>query len=128
MSSNLKKLIKHIIRYNILDYGIPRLRKLYKKLGILDFMDTRFYWIAWKIVHWALRDKIWTGKTTGIANIPPTRAAIFVPNHSNALDPFFSGVCASQNSLGFEDRKLFSSLFPPYSSVHKFNPLETRQK
>ncbi len=92
MPSTLKKFIKHIIRYNVLDYGVPRLRKLYKKLGILEFMDTRFYWLAWKIVHWVLRDKIWTGKTIGAANVPPTGAAIFVPNHSHALDPFFSGV------------------------------------
>ncbi len=92
MTSTLKKFIKHIIRYNIFDYGVPRLRKLYKKLGILEFMDTQFYWLAWKVVRWALREKIWTGKTTGAANVPPTGAAIFVPNHSHALDPFFSGV------------------------------------
>ena len=40
-----------------------------------------------------MREKIWTGKTTGAANIPTSGAAIFVPNHSHALDPFYSGVC-----------------------------------
>ena len=89
MAKAIKRLIKHIIQYNVFDYFIPRLRKFYRKIGILDFMDTRFYWIAWRIVRLAKR-KLWPGKVTGISNIPKEGAAIFVPNHSHALDPFLS--------------------------------------
>ena len=85
----MKKLIKHIIQYNIFDYFIPRLRKFYRKLGILNFMDTQFYWLAWRIVRLVKR-KLWPGKVTGVSNIPQEGAAIFLPNHSHALDPFLS--------------------------------------
>lgn len=85
----MKRLIKHIIQYNILDYFIPRLRKFYRKLGILDFMDTRFYWLAWRFVRF-VKKKLWPGKITGVSNIPTIGAGIFVPNHSHALDPFLS--------------------------------------
>jgi len=89
MAKTIKKLIKHIIQYNIFDYFIPRLRKFYRKIGILEFMDERFYWFAWKLVRIAKR-KLWPGKITGTSKIPNEGAAIFVPNHSHALDPFLS--------------------------------------
>ncbi len=89
MAKIIKRLIKHIIRYNIFDYFIPKLRKFYKKIGILDFMDTLFYWQAWRFVRLA-KHILWPGKVTGVSNIPQKGAAIFLPNHSHALDPFLS--------------------------------------
>jgi len=89
MAKAIKKLIKHIIRYNIFDYFVPRIRKFYRKIGILDFMDTRFYWIAWRLVRLA-KQKLWPGKVTGVSNIPQKGAALFLSNHSHALDPFLS--------------------------------------
>ena len=89
MAKTIKKLIKHIIQYNFFDYFIPRLRKFYRKIGILDFMDTRFYWVAWRLVR-IVKQILWPGKVTGVSNIPQKGAAIFLSNHSHALDPFLS--------------------------------------
>jgi len=82
MAKAIKKLIKHIIQYNAFDYFVPRLRKFYRKIGILEMMDDIFYWQAWYIIRLAKR-KLWPGKVTGSSNIPKEGAAIFVPNHSH---------------------------------------------
>ncbi|UYP44619.1 hypothetical protein NEF87_000904 [Candidatus Lokiarchaeum ossiferum] len=91
IKSKRKKFVKHIIKYNVLDYFIPRLRRLYKRLGILDVMDNCFYWIAWKLCNWAFtKGRLWSGDSTHEANVPQTGAGIFIANHSHALDPFIS--------------------------------------
>ncbi len=91
IKSKRKKFVKHIIKYNLFDYLIPRLRKIYKKLGILDFMDDRFYWLAWRLCRWAFMGKrLWHGDSTYEGLIPQTGAGIFIANHNHALDPFIS--------------------------------------
>lgn len=89
MGARMKRFVKHLITYNPLDYFIPRLRAFYRKLGILDYLDSQTYWVLWKIVR-ALKRKAFPGKTTGVANVPMTGAGIFIANHSHLFDPFFS--------------------------------------
>ena len=90
MGRTLKRFVKHLIRYNPLDYFIPSLRKLYRKLGILDFLDDRTYWVLWRLTR-LLKAKLFPGKTTGVGNVPKNGAGILICNHSNLFDPFFSG-------------------------------------
>ncbi|WP_457559599.1 lysophospholipid acyltransferase family protein [Candidatus Harpocratesius sp.] len=89
MGKLMKRFVKHIIRYNPLDYFIPWLRAFYRKLGILDYLDSQTYWILWKIVR-ILKRKAFPGKTTGVANVPMSGAGIFIANHSHLFDPFLS--------------------------------------
>ncbi|MHA1520528.1 MAG: lysophospholipid acyltransferase family protein [Promethearchaeota archaeon] len=90
MGNTMKKFIKHLIRYNPFDYFIPYLRKFYRKLGILDFLDNQTYWVLWRLAR-LLKAKVFPGKTTGVGNIPTKGAGVFIVNHSNLFDPFFSG-------------------------------------
>lgn len=85
----MKRFIKHLIRYNPIDYFVPRLRAFYRKIGILEFLDDRTFWILWKISR-MLKRKAFPGTTTGVANVPMTGAGLFVSNHSHLFDPFFS--------------------------------------
>lgn len=89
MGKSFKRFLKHLIRYNPLDYGIPHLRAFYRKLGILEYLDEQTYWVLWKITR-ILKLKAWPGESTGMSNVPKTDAAVFVCNHSHLFDPFFS--------------------------------------
>ena len=89
MASKSKKFLKHIIRYNPLDYFNPKLRRIYKKLGILDSMDHATYYILKKLFQWLIMKKLWTVTANGGHSIPKTGAAIVVSNHSHLIDPLF---------------------------------------
>ena len=94
MASKSKKFLKHIIRYNALDYFNPKLRKFYKKLGILDSMDHVTYFLLKKLFKWLLMKKLWTVTAKGGSNFPKSGAAIVVANHSHLIDPLFIATAA----------------------------------
>ena len=90
MASKKKKFLKHLIRYNPLDYWGPRYRKFLKRLGILKYLDSQFYWIWWDFGTWLFGKVLWKGKYFGITKVNHNGSAIYIANHSNAIDPFFA--------------------------------------
>ncbi|TFH26733.1 MAG: 1-acyl-sn-glycerol-3-phosphate acyltransferase [Promethearchaeota archaeon] len=89
MGSTLKRFIKHLIRYNAFDYSNPYLRRFYRKIGLIDYMDKQAYWFMWKLVR-MIKAKAFPGISTGKGNVPMKGAGIFVCNHSHLFDPFLS--------------------------------------
>ncbi|MHA1619760.1 MAG: lysophospholipid acyltransferase family protein [Promethearchaeota archaeon] len=89
MGRRMKKFIKHIIRYNVFDYTNQYLRRFYRKIGLIDYMDNQAYWFMWKLVV-IIKKKFFPGKSTGKTNVPMKGGGLFVSNHSHLFDPFLS--------------------------------------
>lgn len=89
MASLMKRVLKHLIQYNILDYFTPRLRKFYRKLGIQKEMNHAAYWMCHRIVRYLFFKKVWKATIVGAENIPKGGAAVVVSNHSHVMDPLF---------------------------------------
>lgn len=89
MASLIKKLLRHLIQYNVLDYFIPFLRKIFRKIGIQTQMNHAAYWTLHKLARWLFYKKIWKVKIYGANNIPMNGAAVVVANHSHVIDPLF---------------------------------------
>lgn len=71
----------------MLDYFTPRLRKLYKRLGIATEMNHAAYWIIHRLGVWLFFKKVWKVTISGRENIPRSGGAIVVANHSHVIDP-----------------------------------------
>ena len=80
-------MIRHLIQYNILDYFLPRLRKFYRKLGILEDLDRGTYKVLVRLVRWLFYKKLWKAKVRGTNFVPKGGAGIVVSNHCHILDP-----------------------------------------